>query len=86
MVQRPAISPGIPSQIVEVKPSLKDVIAFMENSSGQNQIMQAKSGSSSSDSLEGSGIMTSARAKKMVLLWEIDIPEVVHFLFLPLEA
>jgi len=32
------------------------------------------------------GIMTSAGAGKVTLIWGIDIPEVSHFLFLPVEA
>ena len=35
---------------------------------------------------KGFGIMTSARVEKVVLIWGIGIPEVSHFLFLPLEA
>ena len=30
--------------------------------------------------------MTSVGAEKVVLIWGIDIPEVAHFLFLPLDA
>ena len=48
--------------------------------------MQAGLGSLSSNSLKGFGIMTFAGAGKVVLIWGIDILEVVHFLFFPLEA
>ena len=86
MVQRPVVSLGIPDQIVDVRLSLGDVIAFTENSLGQSRIMQARSGSSSSNSLKGSSIMTSADAGKMALIWGIDISWLVHFLFFPQEA
>ena len=81
MVQRPTISPSILGWMVEVKSSLKDMIAFIENFLGQSLIMQARSSSSNSNSLKSYGIMTSAEAGKVVLIWEIDIPEVAHFLF-----
>ena len=64
MVQRPTASPGIPGQIVEVRLYLGVMIAFMESSLRQSRIMHARTGSSSSNSLKGSGIMTSARAGK----------------------
>ena len=57
MVQRPAVSPGIRDQIVEVRLSLEDVIAFLKNSLAQSRIMQVRSGSSSSNSLKGFGHM-----------------------------
>ena len=86
MVQRPAISLGVPSRIVEVGSSSKDVIAFPENSLGQSRIMQARLGFSSSSSLKGFGIMTLVEVRNVDLIWEIDIPEATHFLFFPLEA
>ena len=85
MVQRLVVSPGIPGRIVEVGLSSGDMIAFMENSLGQSRIMQARSDSSSSNSLKGLSIMTSVGARKVGLIWGIDTPEVSHFLFLPLE-
>ena len=86
MVQRPTILLSIPGRIVEVRLSLGDMVVFTENSSGQSRIMQVISCSSSSNSLKGSGILTLAEAGKVVLIWGIDIPEMSHFLFLPLEA
>ena len=48
--------------------------------------MQARLGSSSSNSIKGSNIITLVEARKVFLIWGIEIPEVSHFLFLPLEA
>ena len=81
MVQRPTISPSILGWMVEVESSSKDMIAFIENSLGQSLIMQARSSSSNSNSLKSYGIMTSAEAGKVVLIWEINILEAAHFLF-----
>ena len=86
VVQRLAVSLGILGWIVKVKLSLGDMIAFTETSSGQSRIKQAILGSSSSNSLKSFGIMTSVEARKVVLIWGINIPEVSHFIFLPLEA
>ena len=47
---------------------------------------QAKSDSSSYDSYANSDLMTSSGAKKVTLMWEIDSPWPMHFLFFPLEA
>ena len=80
MVQRPAISLGVPSRIVEVGSSSEDVIAFPENSSRQSKIMQARLGFSSSSSLKGFGIITLVEVRNVDLIWEIDIPEATHFL------
>ena len=65
MVQRLAILPSSPGRIVEIEPSLEDMIVFTENSSGQSRITQARSDSSSSTSLKSYGIMHSAGAKKV---------------------
>ena len=62
------------------------MIAFTEKSLGKSRIMQARSGSSSSNSLNKSGMMTSTGVGKVVLIWGIGIPKVAHFLFLSLEA
>ena len=86
MVQRPPISLGILGWIVEAESSSEDVIAFIENSLGQSQIMQTRSDSSSFNSLKDSSIMTSTRVGRVALTWWIDIPRVPHFLFFPLEA
>ena len=47
---------------------------------------QARSDSSSHDSYAISDRMTSAGAIKVTLMWGIDIPWPMHFLFFPLEA
>ena len=52
----------------------------------QSRIMQARSNSSSSNSLKGLSIMTLVGARKVSLIWGIDIPRVAYFLFFPLEA
>ena len=62
------------------------MIAFTEKSLGKSRIMQARLGSSSSNSLNKSGIMTSAGIGKVDMIWGIGIPKVAHFLFLSLEA
>ena len=62
------------------------MIAFIKNSLGQSQIIQARSNSSSYTSLKGSGINTSTGAGKMGLIWGIDILILAHFLFFPVEA
>ena len=86
MVQRLAVSPGTLGRIVEVGLSLGDIITFIENSSGQSQMMQTRSDSQSCSSWAGFGIMTLVGAKKVALMWGIDIPWSIHFLFFPLEA
>ena len=86
MVQRLAILPGSPSRIVEIEPSSEDMIVFTKNSSGQSRMIQARSDSSSSTSLKSYGIMHSAGAEKVALIWAKDIPGLASLLFIPLEA
>ena len=71
---------------MEVRSSLGDMMAFIENSSGQRRMRQTKYDSSSYDSCATSDLMTSTRAEKVTLMWEINIPWPMHFLFFPLEA
>ena len=71
---------------MEVKSSPGDMMAFTENSSGQRGMRQAKFGSSLYDSYTTSDLMTSAEAREVTLMWGIDIPWPMHFLFFPLEA
>ena len=47
---------------------------------------QARSNSSSHDSYAISDLMTLVEAGKVTLIWGMDIPWLVHFLFFPLEA
>ena len=75
------IGPDSSSQIIPW-----DMMAFTENSSGQRRMRQARSDSSSHDSCAASNLMTSAEAKKVTLMWGIEIPWLMHFLFFPLEA
>ena len=63
-----------------------DMMAFTENSSGQSRMRQARSDSSSHDSYATSNPMTLAEVGKVTLMWGIDIPWPMHFLFFPLEA
>ena len=63
-----------------------DMMAFTENSSGQRQIRQARSDSSSHDSYASFDLLTSIEARKVTLMWGIDILWPMNFLFFPLEA
>ena len=85
-VQWPTISPGTQGLIVEVRSSPEDMMAFTKNSSGQRQMRQAKSNSSLHDSCATFDLMTSVGARKVTMMWGIDIPWPMHFLFFPLEA
>ena len=72
--------------MVVVKLSPRDMMTFTENSFGQRQMRQARFDSSSHDSCATSNQMTLAGAEKVTLMWGIDIPWPMHFLFFPLEA
>ena len=72
--------------MVVVKLSPGDMMTFTKNSFGQRQMRQARFDSSSHDSYATSNQMTLARAGKVTLMWGIDIPWPMHFLFFPLEA
>ena len=72
--------------MVEVRSSPGDMMAFSENSSRHKWMREARSDSSSHDSCAVSNLMTSGGAEKVTLMWGIDIPWPMHFLFFPLEA
>jgi len=86
MVQWPTVSLGTQGWIVEVRSSSRDMMAFTENSLGHKRMRQARSDSYLYDSCAIFDMMTLARAEKVTLMWGMDIPWPVHFLFLFLEA
>ena len=74
MVQWSTVSPSTQGLIVEVRSSLRDMMAFTENSSRHKQMRQARFNSSSRDSCTTSDLMTLVNAEKVTLMWGIDIP------------
>ena len=62
------------------------MMAFIENSSRRKRMRRARSDSSSHDSCAISDQMILAGAEKVTLMWGIDIPWPIHFLFFHLEA
>ena len=59
------VLPSIQGLIVEVRSSLRDMMAFTENSSGHKRMRQARSNSSLHETCTISDLMTSARSGKV---------------------
>mgnify|MGYP007088662043 CR=1 FL=1 len=81
MVQWPTVLPSTQGLIVEVRSSLGDMMAFIVNYLEYKQMRQARSDSPSHDSCAISDLMTFAGAGTLTLMWGMDIPWPVHFLF-----
>ena len=75
------VSPGTQGLMVEVRSSLGDMMVFTKNSFEHKQMRQARFDSSSHDCCATSNLITSAGARKVTLMWGINIPWLMHFLY-----